>query len=68
MNRKSAHVQWFHHGYQTYMEELAHPQELFLTDLCGDVDLVCVLDKATVKKYEPGTRPRRLRANIWYYG
>ncbi|KAL5519396.1 hypothetical protein ACEPAH_1079 [Sanghuangporus vaninii] len=36
---RSAHVQWLQHASKTILEELAHSQELFLTDTCGDVEL-----------------------------
>lgn len=37
IDQNQAHVQWLEHGSQTYLEELAHPQELFYNDLCGHI-------------------------------
>jgi len=47
-----AHIQWFEHGSQIFMEELAHPQELFLNDLCGHIPLRTITGKVTVH-YSP---------------
>ena len=62
-----AHVQWFQHGYQTVMGEVAHPQELFLTSSCTDIDLKDVVDVPSVKKLTPGTRPDNLVPNEFFY-
>ncbi|TDL19401.1 S-adenosyl-L-methionine-dependent methyltransferase [Rickenella mellea] len=63
----SAHVQWFQHGKMTMLEELAHPQELFITDICQDVKLSTVVGKAKVVKYLPGIRPPRLVHDTFFY-
>ncbi|KIM47705.1 hypothetical protein M413DRAFT_15837 [Hebeloma cylindrosporum] len=48
MENQVAHVQWFNHGSQTVIRELAHPQELFLSNDCGQVNLHDIVDKVTV--------------------
>ncbi len=48
MDNQVAHIQWFNHGSQTFIGELAHPQELFLADQCGDIPLKDIFGKATV--------------------
>lgn len=67
MEDLTAHIQWFQHGRKTVMEDLAHPQELFVTDLCDDLALVSVVGKANVKKLPPGERPPRLDYNEFFY-
>lgn len=39
MNNQTFHVEWFYHGSQTVMGEVAHPQELFLSNQCGSASL-----------------------------
>ncbi|KDR85517.1 hypothetical protein GALMADRAFT_218616 [Galerina marginata CBS 339.88] len=48
IDSQKVHLQWFHHGSQTIMSELAHPQELFLSDLCGHESLHAIVGKVTV--------------------
>jgi DNA (cytosine-5)-methyltransferase 1 len=48
MENQVAHVQWFNHGSQTLIRELAHPQELFLSNDCGQVNLNDIVDKVIV--------------------
>ncbi|KLO20160.1 S-adenosyl-L-methionine-dependent methyltransferase [Schizopora paradoxa] len=52
------HGQWFEHGSQTVLEELAHPQELFLTNLCDDIKLSAILSHCICRRLPPGERPR----------
>ncbi|KAF9566963.1 S-adenosyl-L-methionine-dependent methyltransferase [Agrocybe pediades] len=42
------HLQWFEHGSQTVMGELAHRQELFLLNVCGDHAIKDIVGKANV--------------------
>ncbi|KAF8633579.1 hypothetical protein AX15_001372 [Amanita polypyramis BW_CC] len=42
------HVQWLEHGSQIFLEELAHPQELFLNDLCGHIKMQSIVGKVVV--------------------
>jgi len=42
------HLQWFEHGSQKVLGELAQPQELFLTNLCGYHKFDDIAGKATV--------------------
>lgn len=35
-----AHVRWFSHGGDTFLDETAGPKELFLLDRCDDIELV----------------------------
>ncbi|RXW18572.1 hypothetical protein EST38_g7283 [Candolleomyces aberdarensis] len=42
-----AHVQWFEHGIGL-LQELAHDQHLYLSNLCGDIDLKTILGKVDV--------------------
>ncbi|KAF8913180.1 S-adenosyl-L-methionine-dependent methyltransferase [Gymnopilus junonius] len=45
---QTVHVQWFNHGSETVIGELANPQELFLSELCGHESLHGIVGKATV--------------------
>jgi hypothetical protein len=35
-----AHVRWFSHGGDTFLDETAGPKELFLLDRCDDIEMV----------------------------
>lgn len=35
-----AHVRWFSHGGDTFLDETAGPKELFLLARCDDIELV----------------------------
>lgn len=63
----TAHVRWFQHGCQTFLQELAHPQELFLTPLCDDIPLISILAKWPCRRLRPGERPSSLKhADLFY--
>ncbi|KAH8119729.1 S-adenosyl-L-methionine-dependent methyltransferase [Phellopilus nigrolimitatus] len=62
-----AHVQWFEHGCKTILEELAHPQELYLTSLCDDIPLAAVLARCQCCKLTPGERPVTLVHEEFFY-
>ncbi|KAF8346872.1 S-adenosyl-L-methionine-dependent methyltransferase [Amanita rubescens] len=53
-----AHIQWLEHGSQIFLKELAHPQELFLNDLCGHIPLKTIVGKLVVHE-----RPENVPAN-----
>jgi DNA (cytosine-5)-methyltransferase 1 len=42
------HLQWFNHGSQIMLEELAHPQELFLANQCEERRLETIVAKVNV--------------------
>ncbi|KAF9011170.1 hypothetical protein BDQ17DRAFT_1233710 [Cyathus striatus] len=48
LEEAKAHIQWLEHGKQIILAELANPQELFLNDLCNDIDLRSIIGKVTV--------------------
>lgn len=48
MNNQTFHVEWFYHGSQTIMDEVAHPQELFLSNECGFPGLHEIAGKVNV--------------------
>ncbi len=43
------HAQWFQHGAQIILQELAHPQGLFLIDECEDQPVDSIYQKANVQ-------------------
>lgn len=43
------HAQWFQHGAQIILQELAHPQGLFLIDECEDQPISSIYQKANVQ-------------------
>ncbi|TFK68239.1 S-adenosyl-L-methionine-dependent methyltransferase [Pluteus cervinus] len=45
---ETTHVQWLEHGTTIMFEELAHPQELFLDELCETFSLKLIVAKVTV--------------------
>lgn len=49
------------------MGEIAHPQELFLTNNCSDIALSAVIDIPIVKRLAPGRRPDSLEPNVFFY-
>ena len=53
-----AHIQWLDHGSQMFLDELAHPQELFLYDDCGPIPLKTIVSKVIVHE-----RPQKVPAN-----
>ena len=48
------HVQWFEHGSKTFLQELAGPQELYLTEECDTIPVASFLD--TVNLHVPTTQ------------
>ena len=50
--KKLFHVQWFEHSSKTILEGISDPRELFLCNLCGEIELVKIpiLGKVSVYK------------------
>ena len=46
---KVAHLQYYQHSSQTMLQEISDPQELFLTETCGAIQLNSVLSKIVVR-------------------
>ncbi|KAF8899291.1 S-adenosyl-L-methionine-dependent methyltransferase [Infundibulicybe gibba] len=47
-DEQTAHVQWLEHGSQILLQELAHPQELFIHEHCSPVPLQAIVGKVPV--------------------
>ncbi|KAG2155745.1 S-adenosyl-L-methionine-dependent methyltransferase [Suillus clintonianus] len=45
---ENVHVEWFEHSTKTAMEQLGHPQELFLTNICSTVEFTLIVGKVPV--------------------
>ena len=45
---KVAHLQYYQHSSQTMLQEISDPQELFLTETCGAIQLNSILSKIVV--------------------
>ncbi|KFZ05087.1 hypothetical protein V501_08686 [Pseudogymnoascus sp. VKM F-4519 (FW-2642)] len=45
-----AHVRWFSHGGDTFLDETAGPKELFLLDRCDDIDMSTIAGKVNVER------------------
>ena len=45
---KVAHLQYYQHSSQTMLQEIADPQELFLTETCGAIQMNSILSKIVV--------------------
>lgn len=50
---ENVHVQWFEHSTKTAMEQLGHPQELFLTNICSTVEFDVIIGKVSVQFVDP---------------
>lgn len=44
----TVHIHWLEHGSQTFLEELAHPQELFYNDTCTSIPFELIVGKVNV--------------------
>ncbi|KFX99338.1 hypothetical protein O988_03927 [Pseudogymnoascus sp. VKM F-3808] len=45
-----AHVRWFSHGGDTFLDETAGPKELFLLDRCDDIEMSTLAGKVNVER------------------
>ncbi|KFY29605.1 hypothetical protein V494_08624 [Pseudogymnoascus sp. VKM F-4513 (FW-928)] len=45
-----AHVRWFSHGGDTFLDETAGPKELFLLDRCDDIEMSTIAGKVNVER------------------
>jgi DNA (cytosine-5)-methyltransferase 1 len=48
VDARQAHLQWLEHGSQIILQEMADPQELFLTMLCEDQPIGLIANKISV--------------------
>jgi len=63
MNNQTVHVQWFYHGSQTIMDEVAQPQELFLSNQCGYPRLHEIAGKVRLAYF---VEPEKLKADEYF--
>ncbi|KAF7965632.1 hypothetical protein HWV62_42606 [Athelia sp. TMB] len=47
---KRFHGQWYSHGSKMLLQEVAHPQSLFLLDTCDPIDLATIVQKCNVRE------------------
>lgn len=47
---KRFHGQWYSHGSKMFLQEVAHPQSLFLLDTCDPIDLATIVQKCNVRE------------------
>lgn len=52
---KLFHGQWLTHSSKTLLQELAHPNELFLLNICDDCPVRSILRRANVTQLPLGT-------------
>ncbi|KAG2149402.1 S-adenosyl-L-methionine-dependent methyltransferase [Suillus cothurnatus] len=50
---ENVHVEWFEHSTKTAVEQLGHPQELFLTNICSTVEFDLIVQKVSVQFVDP---------------
>jgi DNA (cytosine-5)-methyltransferase 1 len=50
---ENVHVEWFEHSTKTAMEQLGHPQELFLTNICSTIEFDVIIAKVSVQFVDP---------------
>lgn len=47
---KLLHAQWYQHGSKMILQEVAHPQSLFLMDTCDPIDPATIVQKCNVRE------------------
>lgn len=65
--KDALHVQWFEHSSLTILEDLASPQELFLSESCSDLSCNLVSGKAVVHRCRPGDETSKLGPLDFFY-
>ncbi|KAK7465308.1 hypothetical protein VKT23_005287 [Stygiomarasmius scandens] len=61
------HVQWFNHGFNTVLGRLAHPQELFLQELCGPVSFGSISGKVIVHQVAQEEQWSSIPSDEYFY-
>ena len=64
---ENVHVEWFEHSTKTAMEQLGHPQELFLTNICSTVEFDLVVGKVSVQFVDPSKAMPVVRPFDFFY-
>lgn len=54
LDQGKAHVQWFEHAKQSFLEELGHEQELFTVDVCDHILFEHIIAKVQVHEMPSG--------------
>lgn len=57
LDQGKAHVQWFEHARQSYLEELGHEQELFVMDICDHILFEHIIAKVRIHETPGGSVP-----------
>ncbi|KAJ3552491.1 hypothetical protein NM688_g4121 [Phlebia brevispora] len=61
---RQGHVRWMEHASTTFLDEVHDPQELFLVDLCNDIDLTIVAGKVPVRYWGNLSQEERVRQRL----
>ncbi|KAF9225292.1 S-adenosyl-L-methionine-dependent methyltransferase [Gyrodon lividus] len=64
---ENVHVQWFEHSSRTFLEQLGHPQELFLTERCDTVRLNSIIGRVEVHYIEPARSLAAVKPHDFFY-
>ncbi|KAG0703678.1 S-adenosyl-L-methionine-dependent methyltransferase, partial [Suillus ampliporus] len=64
---ENVHIEWFEHSTKTAMEQLGHPQELFLTNICSTVDFDVIIGKVLVQFVDPSKEMPVVRPHDFFY-
>ncbi|KAG1742724.1 S-adenosyl-L-methionine-dependent methyltransferase [Suillus paluster] len=64
---ENVHVEWFEHSTKTAMEQLGHPQELFLTNICSTVEFNLIVGKVSVQFVDPSKEMPVVKPHDFFY-
>ncbi|KAL4067275.1 S-adenosyl-L-methionine-dependent methyltransferase [Scleroderma yunnanense] len=64
---ETVHVQWFDHSSKTIVEQLGHPQELFLTTHCDTVGVNLIIGRVEAHYIAPGQSLAEVSSHDFFY-
>jgi len=63
----TAHVQWFEHSSKTFLQEIADPKELFLTNICDNIPVSLFSGRVNATHLQTDTYPQPQTQPRYYY-
>lgn len=64
---ETVHVQWFEHSSKTFLQELGHIQELFLTNQCDTQKIIHIIGKVTTHYIAPEQSFAAVGSHDYFY-
>jgi len=64
---ETVHIQWFEHSSKTILQELGHPQELFLINQCDTQALRHIIGKVNTHYIKPDQSLAGVRPHDYFY-